>query len=997
MATFHRRTNPIAIHATLPLLLTPVHRPINMKREYKPPRRYAEHFMSTVSELLLVWLVTVGLFLPAADLPPKPLLRLETGMHTAAIRSLAVDATGRLLLTASDDGTARLWTPTTGRLLMILRPPMGDADEGRLSSCAITPDGTLAALGRSSDSGQPSRFVFLFDLASGNLLWRIPNLPGAPTHLAFSRDGSRLAISLSKGGLRIVRTVDGLELARDVAYGAPCTRSDFEAEGRLATASDDGQIRIYDPEGKLMIKVAAPGSNKRLGSVRFSPDGSRLAVGYSNEVRVGLYSAPDLTAQPQPNCTGLAKGSGCRLVGWSADGRTLFAGGTLSGKGKLLVRGWSDGGRGGFKDAEVPSFNNGILDLVALPQGGVLWATEGPAWGYVSGGQCTGEKADFAGINLGLDRAGATVIFQYAGNGEVFRFDSSTRRLQAGAGSGQHAPLTTGLAIKNWKNGMDPTLEGKPIPVAGMSRCLAVAPDLRSFLIGSAGGVDCIDAQGNRIWNNQGGGRAWALNISGDGSLGVAAYHDGTIRWHQMSDGKELLAFFPHRDKKRWVLWTPSGYYDASPGGEDLIGWLINRGKDQVPDFFPGSRLKATYFRPSILSKVLETRDEGTAIAAANLEQLRRAQPATGPQLPPIVRILSPTFESKVNTNSVAVRVAVRHPKGQPIDSVWACVDGRRVEIRGLRPQQEQGENQTYTLDVPIPSLDCIVSIFARCGETISEPASVHLAWENARQTAAVQAQGFVIKPKLYLLAVGVALYKDPSLKLDYPTKDAKDLAAAFKAQEGPFYREVEVRLITDGEATKESVLDGLEWLERQVTAKDLAVVFLAGHGINDNSGQYYFLPANADPKRVKGSMVANSDVQSTLAKLPGKVIMFLDTCHSGNILWNVKQRGASDVNGFINELASAENGVVVFSASTGRQGSQESPEWGNGAFTKAVIEGLSGKADFQKTGRITLNMLDLYISERVKELTKGTQSPTTAKPTTIQDFPIASTRAKFD
>jgi len=88
---------------------------------------------------------------------------------------------------------------------------------------------------------------------------------------------------------------------------------------------------------------------------------------------------------------------------------------------------------------------------------------------------------------------------------------------------------------------------------------------------------------------------------------------------------------------------------------------------------------------------------------------------------------------------------------------------------------------------------------------------------------------------------------------------------------------------------------------------------------------------------------------------------------------------------------------VVVFSASTGRQGSQESPEWGNGAFTKAVIEGLSGKADFQKTGRITLNMLDLYISERVKELTKGTQSPTTAKPTTIQDFPIASTRAKSD
>ena len=48
------------------------------------------------------------------------------------------------------------------------------------------------------------------------------------------------------------------------------------------------------------------------------------------------------------------------------------------------------------------------------------------------------------------------------------------------------------------------------------------------------------------------------------------------------------------------------------------------------------------------------------------------------------------------------------------------------------------------------------------------------------------------------------------------------------------------------------------------------------------------------------------------------------------------------------------------------------------------------GAEDINKNGRITLNMLDLYISERVKELTKGRQTPTTAKPATIPDFPIA-------
>ncbi len=80
---------------------------------------------------------------------------------------------------------------------------------------------------------------------------------------------------------------------------------------------------------------------------------------------------------------------------------------------------------------------------------------------------------------------------------------------------------------------------------------------------------------------------------------------------------------------------------------------------------------------------------------------------------------------------------------------------------------------------------------------------------------------------------------------------------------------------------------------------------------------------------------------------------------------------------------------------STGRQSAAEDDKWRNGAFTKALVEGLSGKADYSKNSVISINELDLYISERVKELTKGRQTPTTTKPTTIQDFPIAVTLIK--
>ncbi|MEN2994245.1 MAG: hypothetical protein ABDH19_02715, partial [Thermodesulfovibrio sp.] len=65
-------------------------------------------------------------------------------------------------------------------------------------------------------------------------------------------------------------------------------------------------------------------------------------------------------------------------------------------------------------------------------------------------------------------------------------------------------------------------------------------------------------------------------------------------------------------------------------------------------------------------------------------------------------------------------------------------------------------------------------------------------------------------------------------------------------------------------------------------------------------------------------------------------------------------------------------------------------PQWGNGAFTKAVVEGIGGRADLLGKGKITVNMLDAYIAERVKELTKGKQTPVTTKPQTVPDFPVA-------
>ena len=291
-------------------------------------------------------------------------------------------------------------------------------------------------------------------------------------------------------------------------------------------------------------------------------------------------------------------------------------------------------------------------------------------------------------------------------------------------------------------------------------------------------------------------------------------------------------------------------------------------------------------------------------------------------------------------------------------------------------------------LSIPIPSRDCEVSVIAENHHAASEPATVRLRWRGAVPKDEPQ-----IKPRLYVLAVGVSQYQKPDMRLGLAAKDALDFAGAWTDQKGRLYSGVEVRVLTDAQATRANILDGMQWLETQVKSTDVAILFFAGHGIDDNEGVFYFLPVEADLENLRGTGLPQTDIVATVSAIAGKVLVFMDACHSGNLMGKTKRRGLLYINTVINDLAAAEHGAVVFSSSTGRQYSLENPDWGNGAFTKGAVEGIRGKADYTSTGRITVNMLDLYVSERVKELTKGQQTPATVKPPNVPDFPVALLR----
>ena len=253
------------------------------------------------------------------------------------------------------------------------------------------------------------------------------------------------------------------------------------------------------------------------------------------------------------------------------------------------------------------------------------------------------------------------------------------------------------MPSSDWENKFTPKLDGKPIALKDheRSRSLAIAPDASRFVLGT----EWYAARLSRRWQQAvaakpAPGIAWGVNISGDGRLVVAAYSDGTIRWHRMSDGKELLALFVHAKDKRYIAWTPKGYYAASPGAEDLIGWHVNRDWDHAADFFPASRFRDQYNRPDIVKRVLDDLDEDKAIAEAN--RLAGAKPAEdiANSLPPVVTLLSPTEGNTFSADSLhrplhpALAVRPSSLRGQRARGRPSAArrNGQRFHSRSARP-----------------------------------------------------------------------------------------------------------------------------------------------------------------------------------------------------------------------------------------------------------------------------------------------------------------------
>ena len=529
------------------------------------------------------------------------------------------------------------------------------------------------------------------------------------------------------------------------------------------------------------------------------------------------------------------------------------------------------------------------------------------------------------------------------------------------------------IRVDNWKDvhilDQMPTLNGRPISLQqyDISRSLAVSNNGKYAVIGTDWGIYLIDSTATTIWEKKTSYVVWGLNISGDGKIFVAGLSDGTIRWYRMDDSIEIMAAYFHPNGEDWIAWTPEGYYTSSPNGDQFIGWHINRGIDETPDFYRAVQFERVLFRPDIVH---------SHFASEGRQPVRR--PDLTSIAPPRIELTRLNARSKGGINRAQAVFQIDVEKNsQPMHDFGIYINNIPVTAASER-QLASADRSRFTREIVVD---------------LNEPDNlIRVEVFNGKSMGLleryVEGPSRKLEPPkgdLYLFAVGanqfdnVVRCADPDRRdwrwnsLDFASADAVAVKNLFLDLEGETFNKVHWRLLSDDEGpapTKANIEKEIDFVKK-AGPNDTVMIFLASHGISNSRGNYYFVPRDGsvedgcrlyDDRDDIETLVSWEVFFDALRVTAGRRLMVVDTCHSGDMQIGDK------FDAFSLTKRSTASSYALMSAATGLQESQEYYKGGQGLFTYAVLDALRRGVDYDGDGWTTLREVFDYSKPFVEQ-----------------------------
>ncbi len=249
------------------------------------------------------------------------------------------------------------------------------------------------------------------------------------------------------------------------------------------------------------------------------------------------------------------------------------------------------------------------------------------------------------------------------------------------------------------------------------------------------------------------------------------------------------------------------------------------------------------------------------------------------------------------------------------------------------------------------------------------------VASQNNKGVSPISDPGKSILGTTYAVVVGVSDYQNPDIPdLIYAHKDAFAFSQYLKSPAGGNVPESNIKILLNEEATAAQFASALDWLMEKTKEGDQAIIFFSGHGDVERktiTQPGFLLCWNAPSKVYMGGgtfgLVYLQEIISTLSlQSKAKVIVITDACRSGKL-------AGSEIGGphatAANLAKQYANEIKIMSCQPDEL-SLEGPEWGGGrgVFSYYFLNGITGLADKNKDGMVSLFEIERFLGDKVPE-----------------------------
>lgn len=330
----------------------------------------------------------------------------------------------------------------------------------------------------------------------------------------------------------------------------------------------------------------------------------------------------------------------------------------------------------------------------------------------------------------------------------------------------------------------------------------------------------------------------------------------------------------------------------------------------------------------------------------------------------PVLNILFPTDQSSFHTDMVKVKYQLLASGLESSTKLFVSANGVRKQL-DITPSAEQ----TNTVEIDVPEKDCTITLFAENEGGSCQSNTVKLIREDIDMNSPA---------RLFCVSVGVGS----------SSKSARDFARVVTKKRGSPYAEIQMKVLTDKEATRADLAEAMEWLQQETRPNDICLFYYAGNGFRDVKDHFYFIPyGGADDKLI--NCLNAKDFATMTSHINCKLLVFADVICTVDPVNHI-----STTTHFAEQLKSSKKNMVIYASSTDemKAGLFKTNNFfikTNSVFTKTLISAFNDGDRQPNEKGLSTKSLGNFILKEVQRNGGSAQIPAYICPPGMEPFNI--------